>query len=177
MPPLKKTVSVKSKSKSNKMTLFRLILTLTLTLTLYFPSWGGEIQPVKVSPKDKCPVCGMFVAKYPDFVAQIIFLDGSYAVFDGTKDMFKYYFNLKKYNPSKTAENIDSLYVTDYYSLALIEGFGATYVFGSDVYGPMGKELIPFEKETDAREFGKDHKGQSLVKFKDITREMIKKLD
>jgi len=91
--------------------------------------------------------------------------------------MFKYYFNLKKYNPSRKAEDIDSIYVTDYYSLTLVNGAGATYVLGSDVYGPMGKELIPFEKEQDARGFMKDHGGKSLVKFKDVSPETIRKLD
>jgi nitrous oxide reductase accessory protein NosL len=156
------------------LTLFALALSLALTLSL---SWSGERKPIKPSPKDKCPVCGMFVAKYPDFLAEILFKDGSYAVFDGTKDMFKYYFNLKKYNPKKRVEDIDSVYVTDYYNLALIDGYQAFYVTGSDVYGPMGKELIPLEKEDGAKEFMKDHKGQSILKFKDITYEIIKGLD
>jgi nitrous oxide reductase accessory protein NosL len=119
----------------------------------------------------------MFVAKYPDFVAEILFKDGSYAVFDGAKDMFKYYFNLKKYSPKKNVSDIVSLYVTDYYTLTLLDGFNAYYVLGSDVFGPMGRELVPFEKEADAREFLKDHKGQSIKQFKDITYEMIKGLD
>ena len=155
-----------------------LTLTLTLFLTLILSrAHSGERKPVKPTSKDKCPVCGMFVAKYPDFLAEIIFKDGSYAVFDGTKDMFKYYFDLKKYNPKKRLEDIDSVYVTDYYNLALIDGYQAFYVMGSDVYGPMGKELIPLEKEADAKEFMKDHKGQSILKFKDITYEIIKGLD
>jgi copper chaperone NosL len=154
-----------------------LILSLMLALALFSHAWAGERKPVKPSSKDKCPVCGMFVAKYPDFVAQIIFRDGSYAAFDGAKDMFKYYFNLEKYNPSKKWKDIDSIYVTDYYSLTLVNGSGATYVIGSDVFGPMGKELISFAQETDAQEFLKDHKGQSLMNFKDVTREMIQKLD
>ena len=155
----------------------RFIAAIIAIFILASPAWSGERKPVKPSAKDKCPVCGMFVAKYPDFVAQIIFQDGSYAVFDGAKDMFKYYFNLKKYNPSKKAENIDSIYVTDYYSLTLVNGSGAMYVIGSDVYGPMGKEPIPFAKEEDAKGFMKDHGGKSLVKFKDVTPEMIGKLD
>ena len=154
------------------LTLTLIVLLLTLSLAR-----GGEIKTVKPTPKDKCPVCGMFVAKYPDFLAEIIFKDGSYAVFDGTKDMFKYYFNLKKYNASKRVEDINSIYVTDYYNLALIDGFQAFYVVGSDVYGPMGKELIPLEKEADAKEFMKDHKGQSILKFKGITNEIINGLD
>lgn len=140
-------------------------------------AWAAEHKPVKPSPKDKCPVCGMFVAKYPDFVAQVIFQDGSYAVFDGAKDLFKYYLNLKKYAPAKRVEDIASIYVTDYYSLELIDGPQAWYVVGSDVYGPMGKELIPFSKESDARGFMKDHKGKSLLRFKDVSVELIRGLE
>src|SRR4030042_4022641 len=154
-----------------------LVFLLTLTLSPITNVHSGERKPIKPSPKDKWPVCGMFVAKYPDFLAEILFKDGSYAVFDGTKDMFKYYFNLKKYNPQKRLEDIDSIYVTDYYNLTLMDGYQTFYVTGSDVYGPMGKELIPLEKEADAKEFMKDHKGQSTLKFKDITYEIIKGLD
>jgi copper chaperone NosL len=153
-----------------------LTLTLVLTLTLSF-SYGGDRKPIKPTPRDKCPVCGMFVAKYPDWVAEILFKDESYAVFDGAKDMFKYYFNFGKYNPSKNWSDIDSIYVTDYYGLTFIDGTKAVYVIGSDVYGPMGRELIPFEKEEDAREFMKDHRGKSLLRFKGVTMEVIKPLD
>ena len=140
-------------------------------------AWAAEHKPVKPSARDKCPVCGMFAAKYPDFVTQVIFKDGSYAVFDGAKDMFKYYFNLKKYAPAKRAEVIDAIYVTDYYSLEPIDGRMAWYVVGSDILGPMGKELVPFAKESDARGFMKDHKGKSLLLFKDVHDELIRGLD
>jgi copper chaperone NosL len=156
---------------------FTLVLLLIQILPLMTDTHAGERKPIKPSPKDKCPVCGMFVAKYPDFLAEIIFKDGSYAIFDGTKDMFKYYFNLKKYNPNKNLEDIDSIYVTDYYGLILIDGYNASYVVGSDIFGPMGRELIPFEKETDVKGFLKDHRGDSILKFKEITLEKVKRLD
>jgi nitrous oxide reductase accessory protein NosL len=154
-----------------------LALTLTQTLTLFTVLHGGDRKPIKPSPKDKCPVCGMFVAKYPDFLAEILFKDGSSVFFDGTKDVFKYYLNLKKYHPSKNISDIDSIYVTDYYDLTLTDGLSAYYVSGSDIYGPMGRELIPFKKETDAKEFVKDHQGKSILRFKEITYEIVKGLD
>ena len=154
-----------------------LVLSLTLALTLITISHSGERKAVKPSPKDKCPVCGMFVAKYPDFLSEILFKDGSSLFFDGTKDMFKCYFNLKKYQPSKRQSDIDSIYVNDYYRLTFIDGSKAYYVMGSDIYGPMGRELIPFEKEGDAREFMKDHKGRSILKFSDVTADITKNLD
>jgi nitrous oxide reductase accessory protein NosL len=153
-----------------------LIFALTLSLTRSF-SYGGDRRPIKPSPKDKCPVCGMFVAKYPDFLAEILFKDGSSAFFDGTKDLFKYYLNLKKYQPSKNSSDIDTIYVTNYYDLTLTDGLSAYYVLGSDVYGPMGRELIPFDKEADAKEFMKDHQGKSVLKFKEITTDTVKNLD
>ena len=91
--------------------------------------------------------------------------------------MFKYYFNLKKFHPSKSLFDIDGIYVTNYYDLTLTDGFLAFYVLGSDIYGPMGGELIPFENEADAKEFMNDHKGKSVLKFREITFETVKSLD
>jgi copper chaperone NosL len=155
----------------------RFALALLIALIAASPAWAAERKLVKPAARDKCPVCGMFVAKYPDFVAQVTFQDGSYAVFDGAKDMFKYFLDMKKYAPAKRVEDIASIYVTDYYSLEPIDGFTAWYATGSDVYGPMGKELIPFAKESDARGFMKDHKGKALLQFKAVNAEVIRGLD
>lgn len=154
------------------------LITLIIIVILAFPiASSGQRQPVRPTMKDKCPVCGMFVAKYPDFLAEILFKNGSYAVFDGAKDMFKYYLNIKKYNPPQDKENIEAIYVTDYYSLNPIDGLRAYYVLGSNIYGPMGNELIPFAKESDAREFMKDHQGKSIMRFQDVKYETVKALD
>lgn len=131
----------------------------------------------KATAKDKCPVCGMFITKYPDWISAVVFKDGSKAFFDGAKDMFKYLFDLKKYNPSKKKDDIEAIWVLDYYSLAPIQAGKAWFVAGSDVFGPMGRELIPLEKESGAKEFLKDHKGQRILKFSEVTPEIIKSLD
>lgn len=141
------------------------------------PFAAGAGQPARFAPRDKCPVCGMFVAKYPDFAARITFRDGSYAVFDGCKDMFVYYLNLAKYAPRKSAGEIASIVVTDYYSLTPIDGLGAWYVIGSDVLGPMGKELVPFARAADAEEFKRDHKGKRVVRFRHVTPALMLQLE
>jgi len=138
---------------------------------------AAERQPVKPTAKDKCPVCGMFIVKYPDFVAEVIYRDGAYALFDGAKDMFKYLFNLPAYAPSRRASDIEAVYVTDYYSLTLVDGRGAWYVVGSDIYGPMGRELIPFASEKEAKEFMADHKGKQLLRFGQVTPDLVKGLE
>ena len=138
---------------------------------------AAERLPIMPQPKDRCPVCGMFVAKYPDFMAEIIFNDGAYAVFDGVKDMMKYFFDLQKYNPGRKPADIASIYVMEYYRLEFINGFRAFYVLGSEVYGPMGKELIPFEKKSEAEQFMKDHQGKSVLTFDEIDVSLINSLD
>ena len=129
------------------------------------------------SEKDKCPVCGMFVSKYPDFTASVTYRDGAVFYFDGAKDLFKYYSNVAKYHPSRKQKDIVSVSVTDYYSLAFVDGFKAYYVGGGNIYGPMGKELIPFGSETDAKTFMVDHIGKALYRFSDVNDAVLKTLE
>lgn len=154
-----------------------IVILMGMFVFLMTQAWAAEPGPIKPSETDKCPVCGMFTAKYPDFVAAIRFMDGSYAVFDGAKDMFKYYFDMKKYDRARNPSDIQLIQVTAYYTLSPIDGRKAYYVLGSDVFGPMGRELIPFEKEAEARQFMDDHRAKAVVKFAEVTREMIEKLD
>jgi copper chaperone NosL len=165
-------------SPQGRRRVMRLLVPLLLASLLWAgDAMSGEKGPVVPSPKDKCPVCGMFVKKYPDWIGQVIFKDGSYAVFDGAKDLFKFYHDMSKYSPGRRQTDIDSIYVTDYYSLHLIDGRKADYVIGSDVYGPMGKELIPFANGADAKGFMKDHKGKGVLKFDEVTPSLLKGLD
>ncbi|MDD2853326.1 MAG: nitrous oxide reductase accessory protein NosL [Desulfuromonadaceae bacterium] len=153
----------------------QLSLVSILVLVLVSTVFGSDLR--KAGPKDKCPVCGMFVAKYPDFAAQIHFRDGSTIHFDGAKDLFKYYLNLPRFAPGRKPADVSAVFVTSYYDLAPIDGISAYFVAGSDVYGPMGRELIPFARETEAREFLKDHKGKVILRFLDVTSTLLKPLD
>ncbi len=134
-------------------------------------------RPLKPGPENKCPVCGMFVSKHADFLAEIVFEDGVCAFFDGAKDMFRFYFDMAAYVPSRTAADIAAIYVTDYYSLEMIDGRKAFYVIGSDVLGPMGRELIPVAGEAEAATFLEDHKGRAVLKFADITAKTVHDID
>jgi nitrous oxide reductase accessory protein NosL len=122
-------------------------------------------------------VCGMFVAKYPDWTGTIVFKDGVTRFFDGPKDLFTYYFAIKKYDPKRDRADIDAVWVKDYYTLSFIDGKQSFYVIGSDVLGPMGKELIGFKSAADAEAFLKDHGGKKVLQFKDITPEVMKQLE
>ena len=131
---------------------------------------GGVIfneRVIHVTDDEKCPICGMYVYKYPKWATQIYYKDKHYS-YDGVKDMMKWYFRYKK--------GIVKIMVSDYYSQYAISAKKAFYVVGSDTYGPMGHELIPFASKADALSFFKDHYGKKILEFEDITSELIDSL-
>ena len=157
----------------------RSILVMFSLLLLLTPLSSGAAERAarKPAPGDKCPVCGMFVAKYPEFTGQLLFKDGTVSFFDGPKDLFKFYLN-PAVSPSRRKQlETATLVVTSYYSLTPIDGRTAWYVIGSDVFGPMGRELIPFENEAEAREFKNDHKGKTVLKFSQVTIGLLRGLE
>jgi len=155
----------------------RFLAALLINLIISSAAVSAEATPLKPSQTDKCPVCGMFVYKYPDWVTQVIFTDGAVFFFDGAKDLFKFYFDIKKYAPDKSEKDIAAIYVTEYYEMKVIKAEDAFFVIGSDVYGPMGHELIPLTSRADAEEFMKDHKGRRILEFEGVKPSMIKNLD
>lgn len=128
-----------------------------------------------VNKESRCPVCGMFVAKYPQWLTQINMSDGRSEFFDGVKDMLAYYFSPGQYGAAAGAM-VEEVFVKDYYSQDWIDGQEAFYVLGSDVYGPMGHELIPFSSQAAAENFLKDHHGKKIFRFAEITPEIIESL-
>ena len=130
---------------------------------------AGFVKPGK---EEKCPVCGMFVHKYPEWTAQVVFKDGSRRVFDGAKDLFRFLADMRSYGVKLGRGDVAAVFVIDYYTLEPIDGAAAHYVAGSDVYGPMGKELIPFALRADAEEFLRDHRGRRIVGFGEVEPEL-----
>jgi nitrous oxide reductase accessory protein NosL len=66
------------------------------------------------------------------------------------------------------------VYVTDYYSTRPIDGRTASYVVGSDIMGPMGAELVPTADRSHAETLLKDHGGERVVGFGEVTAELVK---
>ncbi|MFZ5482630.1 MAG: nitrous oxide reductase accessory protein NosL [Pseudomonadota bacterium] len=127
--------------------------------------------------RDLCPVCGMVVAKYPNWVASVAWKGGQVHFFDGAKDLFKYLFDLPRYAPGRRREEITGITVTEYYDLRRIDARQAWFVIGSDVHGPMGHELIPFASQADADEFLRDHGGRRILRFADVKADLPVRLD
>ena len=132
------------------------------------------LSHIEVPSDAKCPVCGMFVNKYPKWSALMV-VDGKKYYFDGVKDMMKYYIFDADFPYSR--DKIEKLEVSDFYTLNAISAKEAYYVIGSDVFGPMGDELVPFETKEGAENFMKDHTGEKIVRFDEITDKMVMGLD
>jgi copper chaperone NosL len=160
-------------NQSLRFTLWAMFLILSLNMNI-----AQAAEPsVTIKETDRCPVCGMFVYKYPKWVALTVFQDGAHYFYDGTKDMFKHLFDTAKYTPNQSAATLKEIFVTDYYDVELIDAKTALYVKGSDVLGPMGHELVPFKNQESAQEFLEDHKGKVILHFQDVTPAVIVELD
>ena len=145
-----------------------------VAIYLYNPALASDkSKMIEVPSEAKCPVCGMYVSKYPKWVAQIKINDGHVHYFDGVKDMMKFYFEPAKYEHKHNNDQISEINVTDYYTLESTDGKKAFYVIGSNVYGPMGEELIPFKDEDQAKKFMADHFGKRILKFEEIKKEFL----
>jgi len=138
------------------------------------PKQTATKKAIIVPPKSKCPVCGMFVTKYPKWVSTLQ-INEKIHYFDGVKDMMKFYvFDVDfPYDRSKIKE----IKVMDFYTLKAINAQEAFYVLGSDIYGPMGNEFIPFQSEKGAKNFLKDHHAEEIIRFQEITPKRIMALD
>lgn len=149
------------------------MVTLLATQTLLT---AGSAIPTPQA-RDKCPVCGMFVSGYQNWLAIVRLKNGQTAYFDGPKDMFTYCLNPGKYAPTAKPSDFGEILVKDYYTLKQIDARKAYYVVGSDILGPMGKELIPLARKQDADELMVDHKGKKIYKFNEITPTVLKSLE
>lgn len=126
-------------------------------------------------PEDaKCPVCGMFVYKYPKWAAMIEH-GGKKYYFDGVKDMMKYYIFDGDFPYSR--HTITQMVVVDYYTLEPLDAVNATYVYDSDITGPMGREFVAFDSPQKAKQFHDEHHGNGVLSFKQITAQKVMALD
>lgn len=155
----------------------RWLIALSLLTLLGLPLAATAAAVPAADAKTHCGVCGMFVQRHPDWLA-VLELDSAPAqFFCGPKDLFKFLHFPDRYLPEISRKNIRAIHLKDYYSLEFIDGKAAYFVIGSDILGPMGKDLIPFARREDAAGFLQDHDGQRLLPFADITPALLQELE
>ena len=153
----------------------RVVFAVVAIYVLLFPLVLQAAPVDKIDPDVRCKVCGMFVAKYENWIVQAHLDDGQILFFDGVKDMLVFYFNPQQYSKADQ-DQIKEIWVKDYYTLQWLDGRTAKYVIGSDVFGPMGKEFIPFAGMAAAENFMQDHQGKKILAFEEITDELVQSM-
>lgn len=129
---------------------------------------GKIVEPV--ANQDKCPVCGMYAAKYPKNKCQIQSRDKTVYHFCSTQCMFEFLKNSNKYVNKDVQPFL--IWVVDFEGGQWIYGKSAYYVVGSSMAGPMGKEAFPFINLSSAGAFAKANKGK-VLRFYDVTVDKI----
>ncbi len=143
---------------------------LFLIVLFGMPNWAFS-QPQKIESDKKCPLCGMYPARYPKFNCQIIFKDGSYEAFDSTIGLL-----VVLHFPDKTGirlKQVAGIYFKDYLKGGWLEADKAFFVTGSEIRGPMGIQFVPVDSEQAAEELKKQANGKDIIHFKMITRQYL----
>ena len=132
-------------------------------------------QPM-IIPKDvSCGKCGMYPANYPRWQSQIIFKDGSMTPFDGCKCMFNFMFSMDQHDKAHSRDDMAVVWVKDFNNGKWMNAMDAHFVVGSNMMGPMGKELIPFADQAAAMKFHQEQGGNTMM-YAGITPEVLKSM-
>ncbi len=145
--------------------------------TPYNPASGLPLQAARPVPADvRCPVCGMYPARSPDWAAQVIFANGDAQFFDSPLSLFMYLGDVARYSPGRSADEIVAHYVTDVPSRSWVDARSAFYVNGSTAKGPMRAGNLPaFASQDAARQFAAQRGGKVLA-YADVDAGLVAQL-
>ena len=133
-------------------------------LLTFDPAWGiALLAPRAVPPDARCPVCGMFPSRSPEWAAQIVFDDGDTQFFDSPLSLFTYLQDVGRYTAGRNLASVAAQYVRDSATSEWIHAPSAFYVHGSDAVGPMRAGNLPaFSSDTSAQAFASRRGGQVI---------------
>ena len=129
--------------------------------TPYDPALGLALTAARAVPVGaRCPVCGMYPARSPDWAGQIIFSNGDAQFFDSPVSLLLFLNDVPRYSAGRTADDIVARYVTDVTSKEWIDAGAAFYVYGSNAMGPMRAGNLPaFAQRSAAEAFAQQRGG------------------
>ncbi len=122
------------------------------------------IAPRAVPQDARCPVCGMYPARYPRWAAQVVFQDGATHFFDSPVDLFGFMTGVGRHGSPYTMKEAVAQFVTDFDGGGWVAAETAFYVHGSSVLGPMRDADLPaFGSRESAAAFARSHGGEVLA--------------
>lgn len=157
----------------------RLLLLLMLLPFMAPVSATGQpdnMPPQTIAKEQRCPVCGMFPARYPKWRTQVIFKDKEMTASDSPADLFRFLQNLPRYDKKHVSADIAIIYVTDFESGEWVDAKLAYFVDGSSAKGPMNIADLPAFADRNRAEAFSGKKGGKVLGFDQVTPEVIKGL-
>lgn len=128
------------------------------------PAGAERPAPQAVPAEARCPVCGMYPARFPAWAAQVHLRDGSIRFFDSPVEFFRWLGDLRRYGQGVAAGDIVAGYVTDHVAGGWLAVGDAWYVRGSSVGGPMREDALPaFATREAAAAFVAQNGGELLA--------------
>ena len=145
--------------------------------TPFDPASGQRIDAPRTIPTDaRCPVCGMYPARSPEWAAQVIFANGDAYFFDSPLSLFQYLANVGHYSQGRTAHDLVARYVTDSETRSWISADTAVYVEGSSARGPMRAGNLPAFASAGAAQRFADRRGGRLIPFGGVDTALLARL-
>ena len=143
----------------------------------YDPNSGlDKFEPRPVPADARCPVCGMYPARFPRWAAQAIYHDGAVHFFDSPVNLHVFMADVTRYNSGYSRTDIAATFVTDVTSGHWTESGRAYYVHGSDVLGPMRDGNLPAFSDREAAERFAAERGGIVLSAEAITPEILRSL-
>jgi nitrous oxide reductase accessory protein NosL len=143
----------------------------------YDPDSGLTMYAARPVPVDaRCPVCGMYPARFPRWAAQAIYADGAAQFFDSPVNLHIFLADVSRYNRAYVADDVVATFVTDVDDGNWIAARDAYYVHGSDARGPMRDGNLPAFATREAAQRFADARGGIVLVADDITAELLREL-
>ena len=151
--------------------------------TPYDRASGLPMHAARPVPADvRCPVCGMFPARSPQWAAQIIFSNGDAQFFDSPLSLFMYLQDVARYSPGRSSGQIAAHYVTDASAppdgkrTPWVDALSAYYVHGSSAKGPMRAGNLPAFATRAAADAFAERRGGVVLAFGAIDAALVAEL-
>jgi copper chaperone NosL len=131
------------------------------------PAAEAARYAARAVPADaRCPVCGMYPARFPTWAAQLALRDGSVRFFDSPREFFVFLDRIARGAAPVAAADVAVAWVTDYGTGGWVQAGAAWYVQGSRVRGPMRSDALPAFAGKDAAAAFIASQGGQLLDFR-----------
>ena len=137
---------------------------------------AADLSPQYVQRSTRCPVCGMYPYRTPQWTAQIVFNDQTASSFDSPADMFRFVGNMMLFDKTHKPADIGAIWVADYNTKAWVDAKKAFYVLGSKARGPMNEPNLPAFASREAADAHVKAEGGKVLGFGEVTRDIVKSL-